>query len=103
MAAGSKEISFALDHPTAEGHFPGNPIIPGALLLDSVLRAVLGGIDAARPYQIRVVKFLRPVRPGDRIRIDWRGELGETHFRCTLVKTEELALTGTLRWSDERQ
>lgn len=103
MAAGSKEISFALDHPTAEGHFPGNPIIPGAVLLDSILRAVLGGIDLAQPYEIRMAKFLRPVRPGDRVRVDWRAERGETRFRCTLVKTEEPALTGTLRWSDERE
>jgi 3-hydroxyacyl-[acyl-carrier-protein] dehydratase len=103
MAPGSTETTFALDHPTGEGHFPGNPIIPGALLLDAVLRAVLGGIDTPASYEIRMVKFLRPVRPGNRIRIDWRAERGETHFRCTLVAAEELALTGTLRWSDERQ
>lgn len=101
MAVGSKEMSFATDHPTAAGHFPDNPIIPGALLLDAVLHAVLGGIDAPAPYEIRMVKFLRPVRPGERIRIDWRAERGETHFRCTLVEGEEPALTGTLRWSDE--
>jgi 3-hydroxyacyl-[acyl-carrier-protein] dehydratase len=103
MAAGSKEISFALDHPTAEGHFPGNPIIPGAVLLDSILRAVLGGIDAAAPYEMRTVKFLRPVRPGDRVRVEWRADRGETHFRCTLVETEGLALTGTLRRAGERE
>lgn len=103
MVPGSTETSFALDHPTAEGHFPSNPIIPGALLLDTVLHAVLGGIEAARPYEIRMAKFLRPVCPGDRLRIDWYEERGATHFRCTLVKTEELALTGTLRWADEHE
>ncbi len=103
MAPGSTETTFALDHPTAEGHFPGNPIIPGALLLDTVLHAVLGGIEAARPYEIRMAKFLRPVRPGDRVRVDWREEHGETHFRCTLVETEELVLTGTLRRAGERE
>ena len=26
-------LQIAADHPTGAGHFPGNPIIPGALLL----------------------------------------------------------------------
>jgi 3-hydroxyacyl-[acyl-carrier-protein] dehydratase len=103
MAAGSKEISFALDHPTAAGHFPGHPIIPGALLLDAILGAVLGDIEAPEPHEVRMAKFLQPVRPGDRVRIDWRPIRGEMHFRCTLVESEAAALTGTLRRSSERE
>jgi 3-hydroxymyristoyl/3-hydroxydecanoyl-(acyl carrier protein) dehydratase len=87
---------FADDHPTAAGHFPGNPIIPGALLLDTVLDAIAGGRDATRAT-IRAVKFLRPVRPGDAIRIAWHDERGETHFQCSLIATQELVATGTLR------
>ena len=30
------EFLIRADHPTAPGHFPGNPIIPGALMLDHV-------------------------------------------------------------------
>jgi 3-hydroxymyristoyl/3-hydroxydecanoyl-(acyl carrier protein) dehydratase len=36
-------LSFAPDHPTAAGHFPGNPILPGALLLDEVVLAIAAG------------------------------------------------------------
>jgi 3-hydroxymyristoyl/3-hydroxydecanoyl-(acyl carrier protein) dehydratase len=93
---GSCDKHFADDHPTAAGHFPGNPIIPGALLLDSVLQAIAGDGIAA-PCTIRAVKFLRPVRPGDSIRISWREERGETHFQCVLTGTQDLMLTGTLR------
>ncbi len=94
------EMRFAEDHPTAAGHFPGNPIIPGAVLLDAVLLAIAGE-GAAQPCAIRVVKFHRPVRPGDRIRIEWHLSGAETQFRCVLADTGAPAVTGSLRFGDK--
>ena len=34
------EGCIAVSHPALAGHFPDNPIVPGALLLSEVLRAV---------------------------------------------------------------
>jgi 3-hydroxyacyl-[acyl-carrier-protein] dehydratase len=93
------EICFATDHPTAAGHFPGNPIIPGAVLLDTVLLAIADAASAA-PCAISTVKFLRLVRPGDRIRIEWEPKGAETHFRCVLSATGDIAVRGTLRLRD---
>jgi 3-hydroxyacyl-[acyl-carrier-protein] dehydratase len=90
-------MRFAPDHPTAAGHFPGNPIIPGALLLDSVIQAISGAESMTTPHEIRAVKFLRPVRPGDRILIEWHDARGAIHFQCLLIDSKEIALTGTLR------
>jgi len=92
---GVAETRFAEDHPTAAGHFPGNPIIPGALLLDRVVDAIAG--NEARGCTIRAVKFLHPVRPGDAMRIVWDEKKDETHFQCLLIDTQELVMTGTLR------
>ena len=53
-------LSFPAGHPALPGHFPGNPIVPGALILGEVLRA------AARQQRITGVaaaKFLAPLRP----------------------------------------
>jgi 3-hydroxyacyl-[acyl-carrier-protein] dehydratase len=94
------ETHFIQDHPTAAGHFPGNPIIPGALLLDTVLHTIAGDSATAGTCVIRAAKFLRPVRPGDRIRIEWEDLRGEMHFRCILVEGEEIAVTGMLRLVD---
>jgi len=94
------EIAFAEDHPTRAGHFPGNPIIPGALLLDTVLLAVTGEVGSPSCV-IRSVKFLRPVRPGDRIRIEWDRAGAEIHFECALVATSEIAVSGTIRLGDK--
>ena len=94
------EIRFAEDHPTAAGHFPGNPILPGALLLDAVLLAVSGEAGASF-CQVRTVKFLQPVRPGDRLRIEWEPKGHEIDFSCSLPASGEVAVTGILRLGDQ--
>ena len=64
-------ITFGADHPAARGHFPGNPIIPGAVLLSEALR-VAGtamAIDVSR-CTVSSAKFPSPVCPGDRVEIE---------------------------------
>lgn len=74
------ERFFASDHPAAQGHFPGNPVIPGAVLLSEVLRAAQGqwgaGLSSCR---ILSAKFLAPVRPGDRLIMEL-SRAGPTRF-----------------------
>jgi 3-hydroxymyristoyl/3-hydroxydecanoyl-(acyl carrier protein) dehydratase len=93
-------MRFASDHPTAAGHFPGYPIIPGALLLDAVLVAIRGAA-ATRTCRIRAAKFLRPVRPGDRLRIEWTERDGKTEFRCLLLDDDAVAATGALSFGTD--
>ena len=62
-------IAFAADHPAGPGHFPGNPIIPGALLLSYALRVIAGSADVM--YNVKSAKFLHPVRPGQSVTITW--------------------------------
>jgi 3-hydroxymyristoyl/3-hydroxydecanoyl-(acyl carrier protein) dehydratase len=92
-------MRFSPDHPTAAGHFPGNPIIPGALLLDEVLLAIAEGEGrTVGACVIRAAKFLQPVRPGDRIVVRWDGQpAGEMRFECLLLDPERLALSGTVQ------
>lgn len=93
----SLEVRFAVDHLTAAGHFPGNPIIPGAVLLDEVLQAV-AGTSCLERWIIRSAKFLQPVRPGEAITIRWEPDpAGQTRFECRLLDPERLALTGTVQ------
>ena len=80
-------LHFAANHPTAAGHFPGNPIIPGALLLAEVLRRIkqTEGTRFAS-CNIRAAKFLHPVRPGDTVEIAYAvSASGTIEFRCTVA------------------
>lgn len=55
------------DHPAFAGHFPGNPIVPGVVLLDRAIlfaEAMLG--EAGKrglTWQVGNAKFFSPVRP----------------------------------------
>jgi 3-hydroxymyristoyl/3-hydroxydecanoyl-(acyl carrier protein) dehydratase len=87
------ERRFPPDHASAPGHFPGNPIIPGALLLSEVVRAIEADLGhALNPFQIRAAKFLHPVRPGDSLLIEFsRIDGRKIGFSCTASGTEALA------------
>ena len=80
------ERSLASDHPAAQGHFPGNPIIPGAVLLSETLRAIESALGVRlAPCDIRSAKFPRPTRPGELLRIEFSARAGETiRFTCAV-------------------
>ena len=66
-------LTFPADHPAFPGHFPGDPVVPGALLLDRALAL----ISAARGHSYEALsvcqaKFLRPVRPGQDVTLRWQ-------------------------------
>jgi acyl-coenzyme A synthetase/AMP-(fatty) acid ligase/3-hydroxymyristoyl/3-hydroxydecanoyl-(acyl carrier protein) dehydratase len=62
------ELSVAKDHASFAGHFPGFPILPGAVLLDEALREIERSrrIDLTQ-WRVASAKFLEPVRPGDEL------------------------------------
>ena len=62
---------FSADEPFLQGHFPGNPIVPGILLTEALAQTAgiaMGGPDKTFLLTaIRAMKFLRPVRPAEQI------------------------------------
>ena len=58
------ETSLTIDseHPSLPGHFPGDPIVPGAILLDHAIANVERAFGR-KVAMILAAKFLVPVRP----------------------------------------
>jgi 3-hydroxyacyl-[acyl-carrier-protein] dehydratase len=97
VASHSTERRFPPDDSSAEGHFPGNPIIPGAVLLREVV-SVLAAASGKMCGEIVAAKFLHPVRPGDHLAITWeeQGD-GRIGFICSTATPERRVLVGTMR------
>lgn len=73
--------NVTINEPFFTGHFPGNPIMPGVLMLEALAQAsaILSNLSRVPPegYQflyyfagIDNVKFKQIVRPGDQLRLE---------------------------------
>jgi len=109
---GTGEYLVRGDEPFLRGHFPGDPILPGVLLIEAA--AQLAGVVAQsdpglaplaglKLTALRGVKILGAARPGDVVRLEASilGRLGNlvqarAHGRVgdRLVLTAELTLSG---------
>lgn len=74
---GIKNVS--INEPFFQGHFPGSPIMPGVLIIESM--AQVGGVLVFKSIPdrddklvffmaIENAKFRKPVRPGDQLRVE---------------------------------
>lgn len=89
----TEDYFFPVDHPTAPGHFPGNPIIPGALLLSEVIKVIALKLNLDLvPSEIKSAKFFYPTRPGDQVKIEFSSaDSGDIKFNCTVEEKKVLA------------
>lgn len=106
-AVGIKNVS--INEGYFEGHFPGQPIMPGVLILEAM--AQLSGILLARKLEhtgkvamllsMDRVKFRRPVVPGDQIIIEAvtlnvKARIG--HVQCYARVDTELAAQAEIKF-----
>ena len=98
-------LHFPADHPAFAGHFPGHPMVPGALLLDAAVQAIAqaqpfacsADADAQRVWQIASAKFLSPVLPGETLTLSWLpGASGSGSSRFTIACGPRQIASGTV-------
>ena len=78
------ELPVAAQHPAYAGHFPGQPILPGAVLLDVALHTIAGQLGLTLgSAKIRAAKFLSPVRPGEALQLHF-ADSGNTTYACEI-------------------
>jgi 3-hydroxyacyl-[acyl-carrier-protein] dehydratase len=75
-AVGIKNVSA--NEEFFEGHFPGNPIMPGVLIVEALAQTagILANVSSEKKYtgvffmSIERAKFRKPVVPGDQLRLE---------------------------------
>jgi 3-hydroxyacyl-[acyl-carrier-protein] dehydratase len=76
-AVGIKNVT--INEPQFQGHFPGNPIFPGVLLIEGMAQTgavcvLRNGGDVKQVYFLTIdeAKFRKPVIPGDTVEFHMR-------------------------------
>jgi 3-hydroxyacyl-[acyl-carrier-protein] dehydratase len=82
------------DHPSLPGHFPGQPIVPGVVLLDRVIEAIEAGHGPLPPLRLPQVKFLKPLLPDEAASVELLGEAPRWRFR--VLRDHELLASGEI-------
>ena len=73
------------NHPSLPGHFPGAPLVPGVVILDEVIAALVEWRQGSELTGIRLVKFLAPLPPEQAFTISFSAKkehAGEINFYC---------------------
>jgi 3-hydroxymyristoyl/3-hydroxydecanoyl-(acyl carrier protein) dehydratase len=93
-------LTIPVDHPAFAGHFPGMPVVPGAVLLDQVLHVLQEELTLnPAEWEITSAKFLEPVRPGDVLTVEHQAAPDLIRFAIRVAKppaAQRSALAGTL-------
>ena len=102
--------NVTMNEPWVQGHFPGEPIFPGVLLLEAMAQAGAFLIKDVFEEKVRIfmitgfdnVKLRKPVIPGDQLiitvtKLKTRGLIfkGKAIAMVNDVKVAEAELTGT--------
>lgn len=106
-AVGVKNVT--MNEPFFQGHYPGTPIMPGVLIVESMaqLSGVLIGQKAEHTGKLAVllsldrVKLRRPVTPGDQLVLEAesvRVRSRIAHMRCRAYVGDELAAEAEVKF-----
>ena len=63
------EFTISAQHPALPGHFPGHPVVPGVVILDTVLCHIKAALPGRVLTALPGVKFLAPLLPEETVRL----------------------------------
>lgn len=78
-------LAFPSEHPSFPGHFPGNPVVAGVLLIESIL--AFAEYRLGHPVSVTrvpLVKFQTPLKPDQEVQLEVKIKGPQLEFAVTL-------------------
>jgi 3-hydroxyacyl-[acyl-carrier-protein] dehydratase len=88
-------LSAPYDHACYADHFPGNPLVPGALLLKWIV-ALIEKECHCTIIGIKHMKFLMAIKPGDPLLLKLAFDTSATQFKLEVYTNNKIAMKGTV-------
>ncbi len=101
--------NVSVNEPCFPGHFPGNPVMPGVLIIEAMAQA--GGVLSHVTYAdldpkplfylvgVDATRFRRPVTPGDQliihVEVEWI-KRGMWRYRCNATVDGKKAVSASI-------
>ena len=93
MSAYAQPFRVPAEHPCLPGHFPGEPLVPGVVMLEAVAEA-LRAWRGERLARIAEAKFVAPLRPGEDAEVRLSEVAGRLRFE--IRRGQELLARGMI-------
>jgi 3-hydroxyacyl-[acyl-carrier-protein] dehydratase len=93
---GTVSLSISPLHPAFAGHFPGTPIVPGVVLLDETVYALMASAAHA-PFncEIASAKFHSMVHPGEPLTLEHEAS-ADGSIRFVIRSRDRMVASGRL-------
>ncbi len=105
MPAVQSSFQIKKDHPSLEGHFPGNPIVPGVVILDEVASIILQQNSGFKVTGFSSVKFLQPLVAEQQVSVQIEDKVvastGHSKIKFSMYDSGELMAQGEIKLEEQ--